>query len=232
MCVFVTRKLMSYPCSSRRRQGGAWWCYPTHTHRHRNKCNYTHTYTHTHARTHTHTTITLHGARATRQRRRARTSTARLRRMMNWSARCIRKRENLRARMRSRSSACLIFTLIRTELTDGSMKTFSCSLRQIVSAFSSSSLLPLRPPRIPLASRHASATPTVHAIVPARACVCAFVCARMHSPHFHFGLVVPLHLRVSVPCPMYTVRPPPHRTAPPHTPAATGNSENTSPPRA
>lgn len=55
-----------------------------------------------------------------------------LRRITKDSARCMRNRVNLWARIRSISSACLILMLTRTELTEGSMSTFSFSLREMV----------------------------------------------------------------------------------------------------
>lgn len=59
------------------------------------------------------------------------------------SARCIKNRVNLWHRIRSISSACLILMLTRIEFTDGSMSTRSFSFRDIVRAFSNTSLEPL-----------------------------------------------------------------------------------------
>lgn len=53
-------------------------------------------------------------------------------RMMKFSARWVMKRVNWWARMRSRSSACLILMETRIELTEGSMRTFSDSEREMV----------------------------------------------------------------------------------------------------
>jgi len=53
------------------------------------------------------------------------TSVAFRRIMINWSARCIKKRVNLWQSTSSISSACLIMMLTRTELTEGSMRHFS-----------------------------------------------------------------------------------------------------------
>lgn len=62
----------------------------------------------------------------------------------NCSARCIRKLVNLWQRIVSISSACFTAILTRTLLTLVSMRHFSCSLRQIVTGLSRSSLLDLR----------------------------------------------------------------------------------------
>lgn len=68
------------------------------------------------------------------------TSTGFLRKITKLSALIIKKRENLWHRIRSRSSACLILMLTRTELTEGSIRTFSFSLRLITRGFINSSL--------------------------------------------------------------------------------------------
>ena len=60
------------------------------------------------------------------------------------SARCMRKRENLLARIASISSSCFTLMLIRTELTAVSIITHSCSERWMTIGLSSSSLLALR----------------------------------------------------------------------------------------
>src|SRR6267154_2807688 len=73
------------------------------------------------------------------------TRTGFLRSTTKLSALCIRNRVNLWHNIRSISSACLIFMLIRIELTDGSIKTRSFSLRDIVSEFRRTSLEPLQP---------------------------------------------------------------------------------------
>lgn len=62
----------------------------------------------------------------------------------NCSARCIKKLVNLWQRIVSISSACFTAILTRTLLTLVSMRHFSCSLRQIVTGLSRSSLLDLR----------------------------------------------------------------------------------------
>lgn len=66
------------------------------------------------------------------------------RRMMKLSARCIKKRENLLARIASISSICFTLMLTRTELTAVSIMTHSCSERWITIGLSRSSLLELR----------------------------------------------------------------------------------------
>ena len=71
------------------------------------------------------------------------TCTGFLRSTMKLSARCIINRVNLWQRIRSISSACLIFMLIRMELTEGSMRTRSFSLREIVNGLRRTSLDPL-----------------------------------------------------------------------------------------
>lgn len=77
--------------------------------------------------------------------KRARTCTGFLRSTMKLSALCIMNRVNLWHRMRSISSACFILMLRRIELTEGSMRTRSFSLREMVSGLSSTSLDPLVP---------------------------------------------------------------------------------------
>ena len=72
-----------------------------------------------------------------------RTGTGFLRSTMKLSARCIMNRVNLWHRIRSISSACLILILMRIELTEGSMRTRSFSLREIVNGLSRTSLEPL-----------------------------------------------------------------------------------------
>ena len=72
-----------------------------------------------------------------------RTGTGFLRRTMKLSARCIMNRVNLWHRIRSISSACLTLILMRIELTEGSMRTRSFSLREIVNGLSRTSLEPL-----------------------------------------------------------------------------------------
>lgn len=62
---------------------------------------------------------------------------------MNCSARCIRKRLKRFASTLSNSSLCLILTEMRQLFTDGSISTASVAEREIVTGFSSSSLLPL-----------------------------------------------------------------------------------------
>jgi hypothetical protein len=71
------------------------------------------------------------------------TCTGFLRSTIKLSARCIINRVNLWQRIRSISSACLIFMLIRIELTEGSMRTRSFSLREIVNGLRRTSLDPL-----------------------------------------------------------------------------------------
>lgn len=68
------------------------------------------------------------------------TSTGFLRKITKLSALIIKKRENLWHNMRSRSSACLILMLTRTELTEGSTNTFSFSLRLMTRGFINNSL--------------------------------------------------------------------------------------------
>ena len=68
-----------------------------------------------------------------------RTFTAFLLSTMKLSARCIMNRVNLWHSIRSISSACLILILIRTELTDGSMRTRSFSFLEIVRGLSRTS---------------------------------------------------------------------------------------------
>ena len=60
------------------------------------------------------------------------------------SALCIMKRVNLWHKMRSISSACLILMLMRIEFMDGSIKTRSFSLRDIVKVLRRTSFEPLR----------------------------------------------------------------------------------------
>jgi len=67
-----------------------------------------------------------------------------LRRMINCSARCIKKRENFSVKISSISSACLMQMLTRTELMDGSIKHLSFSLREMVTGCNRSSRLILR----------------------------------------------------------------------------------------
>ena len=64
-----------------------------------------------------------------------RTLTGFLLRTMKLSARCIMNRVNLWHSIRSISSACLILMLMRTELTEGSMRTRSFSFREMVRGF-------------------------------------------------------------------------------------------------
>jgi len=71
------------------------------------------------------------------------TCTGFLRSTMKLSARCIINRVNLWQRIRSISSACLIFMLIRIELTEGSIRTRSFSLREIVNGLRRTSFDPL-----------------------------------------------------------------------------------------
>jgi hypothetical protein len=71
------------------------------------------------------------------------TCTGFLRSTMKLSALCIINLVNLWHRIRSISSACLIFMLIRIELTDGSMRTRSFSLREIVNGLRRTSFDPL-----------------------------------------------------------------------------------------
>jgi hypothetical protein len=59
--------------------------------------------------------------------------------MTKFSARIIMNRVNLWQRIFSISSACLIEMLTRTELIDGSMSTFSLSLRATTSGWRSTS---------------------------------------------------------------------------------------------
>ena len=56
-------------------------------------------------------------------------------RIKNASARCVKNLVNLCTRIFSISSACLILILTRTLLTDGSIKTFSFSLRETCKGF-------------------------------------------------------------------------------------------------
>ena len=63
---------------------------------------------------------------------------------MKLSARCIRKRENLLARMASISSICFTLMLTRTELTAVSIITYSCSDLWMTIGLRSNSLLALR----------------------------------------------------------------------------------------
>lgn len=63
------------------------------------------------------------------------TSIGFLRKITKFSALNIKKRENLWHNIRSRSSACLILMLTRTEFTEGSIRTFSFSLRLITKGF-------------------------------------------------------------------------------------------------
>ena len=65
------------------------------------------------------------------------------RKIIKLSALCIIKRVNLWHSMRSISSACLILMLSLIELIEGSIKTRSFSLRDIVRGFSRTSLDPL-----------------------------------------------------------------------------------------
>ena len=58
-----------------------------------------------------------------------------LRRIKKASALCVRNLVNLCTRISSMSSACLILMLTRTLFTDGSMRTFSFSLRETWSGF-------------------------------------------------------------------------------------------------
>jgi len=55
--------------------------------------------------------------------------------IIKFSARPVKNRVNLCAKIRSISSACLIFILIRMELMEGSMSTCSFSLRAICIGF-------------------------------------------------------------------------------------------------
>lgn len=73
-----------------------------------------------------------------------RTGTGFRRRTMKLSALCIMNRVNWWHSIRSISSACLILILSLMELTDGSMRTRSFSLREMVSGFRSTSFDPLR----------------------------------------------------------------------------------------
>jgi len=60
-----------------------------------------------------------------------------------FSALNIKKRVNLWHKICSISSACLILILTRTELIEGSIKTFSFSLRLIMTGFNKTSLVEL-----------------------------------------------------------------------------------------
>lgn len=71
------------------------------------------------------------------------TGTGFLRSTMKFSALCIINRVNLWQRIRSISSACLILILSRIELTEGSIRTRSFSLREIVRGLRRTSLEPL-----------------------------------------------------------------------------------------
>ena len=71
------------------------------------------------------------------------TGTGFLRSTMKLSALCIINLVNLWHRILSISSACLIFMLIRIELTEGSMRTRSFSLREIVNGLRRTSFDPL-----------------------------------------------------------------------------------------
>lgn len=100
------------------------------------------------------------------------TSTGFLRSTTKLSARCIKNRVNLWHNIRSISSACLIFMLMRIELTDGSIKTRSFSLRDMVSGFKRTSLEPLQPIAISTCDDD-----RIHTLV----------------PDFYFWLVVPFN---------------------------------------
>lgn len=69
-----------------------------------------------------------------------RTLTGFRRKTMKFSARCIMNRVNLWQSIRSISSACLILMLSRMELIEGSMRTRSFSLREMVRGWRSTSL--------------------------------------------------------------------------------------------
>lgn len=73
-----------------------------------------------------------------------RTLTGFRRKTMKFSARCIMNRVNLWHSIRSISSACLILMLSRMELIEGSMRTRSFSLREMVRGWRSTSLDALR----------------------------------------------------------------------------------------
>ena len=72
------------------------------------------------------------------------------RRMMKLSARCIKKRENLLARIASISSICFTLMLPIFELTAASIMTHSCSERWITIGLSRSFLLELRAQKNPM----------------------------------------------------------------------------------